>query len=115
PRAETNGARVANREWLTGELARILATKGTEAWVALLGQADVPCGPVNTVDRMLDDPHVAGLDLITTFDRGAGETRVVGSPLHFSGAQRRRPQPPPALGEHTESVLRELLDLGPSQ
>jgi crotonobetainyl-CoA:carnitine CoA-transferase CaiB-like acyl-CoA transferase len=114
PRAETNVARVANREWLTAELARILATKGTEAWVALLGQADVPCGPVNTVDRILDDPHVAGLELITTFDRGAGETRAVGSPLHFSGAQRRRPVPPPALGQQTDDVLRELLNLGPA-
>jgi glutaryl-CoA transferase len=115
PRAETNRDRVTNHEWLTAELVRVIGTKGTETWVALLDQADVPCGPVNTVDRILDDPHVAGLDLFATFDRGAGETRVVGSPLRFSGAQRRQPMPPPSLGEHTESLLAEVLDLDAAQ
>jgi CoA:oxalate CoA-transferase len=77
-----------------------------------LRASDVPCGPVNTIDRILDDPHVTGLDLVSTFERGDSITRIVGSPLRFSGTDRRRPMPPPTLGEHTDSVLSELLGLG---
>jgi crotonobetainyl-CoA:carnitine CoA-transferase CaiB-like acyl-CoA transferase len=115
PRAARNPERVANRTWLTAELTAVLAAETTDAWVSRLRAADVPCGPVNTIDRILDDPHVADLDLVTTFVRDSRETRVVGSPLRFSGTERRSPWPPPTLGEHTSAVLDEVLGLDPDE
>jgi crotonobetainyl-CoA:carnitine CoA-transferase CaiB-like acyl-CoA transferase len=110
-RAATNRDRVANRDWLTGELGRHITDRPTDDWVAILRAADVPCGPVNTIDRILEDPHVAELGLITTLHRGAGDTRVVGSPLRFSASRRTEPLSPPALGEHSADVLADLLRL----
>jgi len=114
-RAESNGARVANREWLTAELSRVLLERGTDEWIARFRAADVPSGPVNTIDRILDDPHVAALGLVTSFPRSGGETRVVGSPLHFSDHRRLDPIPPPQLGEHTDEILRTLLGMTDEQ
>jgi crotonobetainyl-CoA:carnitine CoA-transferase CaiB-like acyl-CoA transferase len=113
PRAATNRDRVANRAWLTAELAAVIGNRTTDEWVEALRAADLPCGPVNTIDRILDDPHVTGLDLITGFVRGEHTIQVVGSPLRFSGSPRRAPVPPPRLGEHTDSILGELLGLEP--
>jgi crotonobetainyl-CoA:carnitine CoA-transferase CaiB-like acyl-CoA transferase len=114
-RARTNGDRVANRRWLTEELAAVIGRRTTAAWVIALRAADVPCGPVNTVDAALDDPHTQGLDLITSFQRDGNVMRLVGSPLRFSDQPRRSPLPPPRLGEHTDAVLAELLQLSPEE
>jgi crotonobetainyl-CoA:carnitine CoA-transferase CaiB-like acyl-CoA transferase len=112
PRVATNGRRVEHRAWLTETIAAIIAPFETDALVARLRAADVPCGPVNTIDRILDDPHVAGQGLITRF-RWADETlRVIGSPLQFSGSAADEPLPPPRLGQDTEAVLSDLLGLG---
>jgi formyl-CoA transferase len=113
PRAATNRDRVANRAWLTAELAAVICSRATDEWVEALRAADLPCGPVNTVDRILSDPHVTGLDLITRIERGEHTFQVVGSPLRFSGSRRRDPVPPPRLGEHTDAILEELLGLEP--
>ena len=79
----------------------------------LVVRADLSAeGAGDTIDRILEDDHVKGLDLVTTFQRETRETRVVGSPLRFSGTRRRSATPPPEIGEHTESVLGELLGLG---
>jgi crotonobetainyl-CoA:carnitine CoA-transferase CaiB-like acyl-CoA transferase len=115
PRAMTNGDRVANRAWLTDELATVLRGRTTSAWVVALRAADVPCGPVNTVDAALDDPHTQALELITSFDRGGEAMRILGSPLRFSNEPRRSPIAPPRLGEHTDAVLMELLQLSPEE
>lgn len=110
-RTRTNRDRVANRRWLTERLAATLRTRTTDAWIQDLRAADVPCGPVNTIDRILEDPHVAAQDLITSFTRDGAETRVVGSPLRFSGHSVGPPSPPPRLGQDTDSVLGDLLGL----
>jgi crotonobetainyl-CoA:carnitine CoA-transferase CaiB-like acyl-CoA transferase len=115
PRATRNGDRVANRPWLTNELATIIRSRTTSTWVAKLRAADVPCGPVNTVDAVLDDPHTQALDLISSFERDGKAMHLVGSPLRFSGEPRRAPIPPPRLGEHTNAVLTELLQLSPEE
>ncbi len=115
PRARTNGDRVANRQWLTEELAGVLAGRSTASWIETLRAADIPCGPVNTIDAALDDPHTRGLDLITAFERDGRSMSVVGSPLRFSDQPRRSPLAPPRLGEHTDAVLGELLEMTPEQ
>jgi crotonobetainyl-CoA:carnitine CoA-transferase CaiB-like acyl-CoA transferase len=115
PRAATNSDRVANRAWLTAEIATALRTRTTDAWIDRLRAADVPCGPVNSIDRIFEDPHVAGLGLVTSFPRGGREIDVVGSPLRFSGSERRPPVAPPTLGQHTDEVLTDLLGLSATE
>ena len=106
PRFATNRDRVAARAELMALLEARLAERPTTTWIDALRAADVPCGPVNTVGAILDDPQVTGSGLIRTLEREAGPVPVIGSPLRFASG----PLPasaPPRLGEHTDELLRE--------
>ena len=106
PRFRQNRERVANRADLMAVLEPVLRGGRTDDWVAILRAADVPCGPVNTVDRILEDPGVRDSGLLRTIKRDAGPIRVVGSPLRFGTGDFPATEPP-ALGQHTRSVLAE--------
>ena len=101
-----NGDRVANRGELMTIIEPTLASRPTAAWVEVLQAADIPCGPVNTIEQILADPAVADSGLIRELDRDAGPVRVIGSPLRFASG----PLPasaPPRLGQDSRAVLRE--------
>lgn len=89
-------------------LEPILARRTTDEWIESLRGADVPCGPVNTLDRILTDPHVVESGLIRELEGTGTPVQVIGSPLAFdSGSFPVRP--PPELGAHTDA---ELVSLG---
>jgi formyl-CoA transferase len=105
-RFATNRDRVRHRDRLMAVLEGALLTRGTDEWVEVLRAADVPCGPVNTVDRVLADPQVAEGGLVRELERPSGPVRVIGSPLRFEAGPLPA-TPPPALGEHTDAILRD--------
>jgi crotonobetainyl-CoA:carnitine CoA-transferase CaiB-like acyl-CoA transferase len=107
PRFATNRDRVANRGPLMALLEPILASRPTAELVEVLRAEDIPCGPVNRVDQILEDPHVLTQGLIREIDRPAGPIRVVGSPLRFDSGPFAA-SPPPALGADTDAELRQL-------
>jgi crotonobetainyl-CoA:carnitine CoA-transferase CaiB-like acyl-CoA transferase len=83
-----------------------------DEWVELLLSFGVPAGPINDVGTILDDPHIQQRELIqqTTLDNG--ETlRFVASPLKLSQTPTETRLPPPALGQHTAEILRDILNL----
>ncbi len=105
-RFATNPERARNREALGVIIEPILASGSTAQWVERLRSADVPCGPVNSIGQLLDDPQVAATNLVRTIERAGGPIDVVGSPLRFDSG----PLPataPPALGADTDAVLAE--------
>jgi crotonobetainyl-CoA:carnitine CoA-transferase CaiB-like acyl-CoA transferase len=104
PRFARNSGRVAHRVELIAIIEAILASRPTEPWVELLRQADVPCGPVNSIEQVLADPQVAAARVVQTIERPAGPIRVVGSPLRFDGGPLPA-GPPPRLGQDTRAVL----------
>ena len=112
PRFATNAARVTHRTDLIPELARTIATRTTETWMTLLETVGVPCGPINDLAHLFDDPQVRarGLARPFTFDDGAA-TRLVGNPVRFASAQTTSDRPPPRLGADTDDVLRRVLEL----
>lgn len=71
--------------------------------------AGVPCAPVNTVDRTIDDPAIRHRDMIVEVQHGEEKFKMIGNPLKFSGHPPREYQGPPRLGEHTEEILVDLL------
>src|SRR5512134_2553061 len=84
--------------------------------IAKLDAADVPVGPVNDVAEILADPHVRARKLVGSFDyAGVGEFKALAIPYKFLGWDNPQIGKPPALGEHTESVLAELLGLSSEQ
>lgn len=114
-RFATNPDRVANREALIADLEKVFAEKTTDEWLAALQAADVPCGPVSTLPDLFDGveppPGVEMLEL--TASTGAAY-RTVGPTAQMAG-RRRDLKAAPLVGEHTDEVLRELLELNTQQ
>jgi crotonobetainyl-CoA:carnitine CoA-transferase CaiB-like acyl-CoA transferase len=105
-----NTDRHAAREELVPVLERRLRERTTDEWVEALRAADVPCGPVNTVDDVLRDPHVLHRGMVVDSGRphpGAGHHRLVGNPVKTGSADRY--EPAPLLGEHNGDVYGGLL------
>ena len=106
----TNSARVTNRAALTPILAGVMARKTTQEWVAQLDAAGVPCGPINTIVEVFDDPQVKARGTRIEMQHATGgKAPLVASPMKFSGTPIEYRVPPPMLGQHTEEILAQAL------
>lgn len=108
PRFTDNAARVANRATLVPVLeARVVQLAKAEV-VRRLHEANVPVGPILSLDEVFADPAVRHLGLISEVDHPvAGRFRVAGIPVRMDGTPPSVRRPPPLLGEHTDEVLAE--------
>ncbi len=64
----TGPSTLENKKERIAVIQEVFLTKGTEEWMKLLVEADVPCGPVNTLDKALADPQVAATDMVVTIE-----------------------------------------------
>jgi formyl-CoA transferase len=110
PDYATTEARTKNRKAILARIAEIMRRHPNDYWVEVLNKAGVPCGPINTIDKVFADPQVQHLGIATPVDHPKyGPQKVVGQPIHLS----RYPQPEklrhtPEPGEHTEEILKNL-------
>jgi crotonobetainyl-CoA:carnitine CoA-transferase CaiB-like acyl-CoA transferase len=113
PRFATNALRLQHREVLVNLVSGLTRKHPTRYWVDGLEAAGLPCGPVNTIDRVFDDPHVRhrGMRIAMAHPTG-GDAPLIGSPLKLSDTPVSYRRPPPTLGQHTDEVLEQLLGLG---
>ena len=110
PRFATNPERVRNRAILVPRVAELIAQRSKANWITTLEQAGVPCGPINTLDEVFEDPQVIARGLRVDLPHPTAEmVKLVGSPVRMSGTPAQAVRHPPLLGEHTDSVLREVL------
>ena len=108
----SNGKRVENRVEMTRMLQEIFLTKTTKEWVALLEEAGVANGPINTIAQVFEEPQVIARKVKIELDHAvAGKIPLVASPMRFSGTQIEYKQAPPTLGQHTDEVLGGLLKM----
>jgi crotonobetainyl-CoA:carnitine CoA-transferase CaiB-like acyl-CoA transferase len=115
-RFATNSNRVANREALYALLEELTPRKTLDEWVEGLSALGVPSGAVNTLDRVFHDPQIVHRDMKVTMaypESKDGTIKVIGNPVKFSETKVAYDRPPPHLGEHTDDVLAELLELTP--
>ena len=113
PRFATNKQRVANRAELIPLIRQATVFKTTAEWVAALELAGVPCGPINDLAQMFQDPQVLARGLAVNLPHPlAGSVPQVASPIRLSETPVEYRHAPPLLGEHTEAVLGDLLGLG---
>ena len=111
-RFHTNALRTENHESLFPILAEIMCRRTTDAWVEALEEVGVPCGPVNTVDKVANDPQVLARDMIAEVEHEVtGTVQIPGIPIKLSETPGQIDAPAPNLGEHTSEVLIDLLGL----
>ena len=111
-RFHTNAARTEHHEELFPILAQIMRQRSTGQWVAALEDIGVPCGPVNTVDKVASDPQVLAREMIVEVEHEkTGTIGIPGVPIKLSKTPGRVDAPAPNLGEHSEEILSELLGM----
>ena len=109
-RFASNEARVNNRIELTAALASVMSQRTTAQWVGLLEDAQVPCGPINTLDQVFADPQVAARGAVERVTRADGQSiKLAANPVRMSATPPATRAAPPLLGQDTDAVLRELL------
>ncbi len=102
--------RIVHRQELYQILAEIFLTRAVDEWMEVLRHEDVPSAPVNTLDRVMKDPQLLHRNMVIEVGHPAGGSfKAVGNPVKAEGAKEVFHHPP-ALGEHTEEILRGLLD-----
>ena len=110
PRFSKNSDRVRHRDVLVPLLEELMRLRSKQDWLSSLEAAKVPCGAINNLAEVFDDPHVKSRAMVHTWERiGTGSVNLVASPMKLSATPVRSDLAPPLLGQHTEEVLRELL------
>ncbi|MDX2203082.1 MAG: CaiB/BaiF CoA-transferase family protein [Hyphomicrobiaceae bacterium] len=109
PAYATGKLRSDNRDALNADLARHFAAATTQEWVDRLNAAGVPCGPINTVDKVFEDPQVRHLGIVedVATDDARGTLHLLAQPVRLSRTPSRIVAPPPERGQHTDEILRE--------
>lgn len=116
PRTADGTARATHADFILPIIEGWLADKTRAQAVALLGDHGVPAGPVYTAEDIFSDPHIAARNMLVTVDDPiAGPRQYARSPIHLSSAPEILASPAPGLGEHTRSVLQELLGYDESE
>ena len=108
-RFKTNKDRVSAHDELRPLLVERLKTRPAAEWLSKLKEAGVPCGGVRDLDELFSDPQIIERAMVVALDHpAAGLIRQLGVPIKLSDTPGAVRTPPPLLGEHTETVLREL-------
>ena len=116
PRYSTNADRVKNRAEITRLLDEVFSRRTTRAWVDLLDAAGVPTGPINSVAEVFREPQAVARGLKIELDHAtAGKIALVASPMRFSQTPITYDLAPPALGQHTDEILRDMLGMSDAQ
>ncbi len=109
PRFLTNTDRMKNLDALVALINARLAAKTVREWILLLETEGVPCGPINSIAQMLDDPQTRAREMVVELEHPrAGRTRALGLPIKLSATPGKVARPAPLFGQHTREVLAEF-------
>ncbi len=110
PRFATNAARTAHVNELAIIFNDLFRHKTIAEWLQILEAEGIPCAPINTVDKVISDPHIISREMIVEIDHPiAGKTKIPGIPVKLSATPGAIHSPAPTLGQHTTEILQEIL------
>jgi formyl-CoA transferase len=116
PRFSTNPGRVKNRAILVPIVQEIVRQRPRGDWIEALEAAGVPCGPINNMQEVFENPQVRHRGMRVDIPHPAGVAcPTVASPMRFSATPVTYDVPPPLLGQHTREILGEVLGLGAAE
>ncbi len=107
----TNIERTENLEILIPLLEELFLTKNATEWIELIEESGVPCGPINTIEKVMNDKQVHARNMIVEVDDDmAGTIKIAGNPIKMSSIpEETKRDPVPKLSEHTNEVLCKYL------
>lgn len=112
PRFATNHDRAARQTDLVPMLATVLRTQTVAHWHAAFDAANVPSGPINGFREVFEDPQIRHREMVVNVPHASlGSVPLVANPIRFSETPVSYTLAPPQVGEHTETVLAEVLGL----
>lgn len=112
PRFATMEDRRRNREALDAIIEAFTSRRTVEEMSTLLDRHDIPNAPILGVKEALAQPHAAARDMLVMAEHQTlGSIPIVGRSVKFSGVSQQPLRAPPVLGQHTDEILRELLDI----
>ncbi|GAB4065241.1 CoA transferase [Ancylobacter sonchi] len=107
-----NSERVRNRAALDALIENVMLARLADSWIADLQAAGIPCGRINSVaEALAAEQSVATGMVLDVMHNTAGAFRSIGIPMQLSRTPARLRRPPPSLGEHTDSVLAQVLGM----
>lgn len=108
-RFATASGRNINRDELIPQLQEALLIKTADEWLTIFQENNIPCGPINTLDKVFEDKQVLERQMVQEVEHPqVGMVKLLGSPIKLSDTPVTIERHPPLHGEHTEEVLLEL-------
>lgn len=108
-RFRTNADRMANRSALLEIVNEVTKTETVDHWIEIINAAGCPCGRVQNLEEVFNDPQVLSQEMVLEADQpGYGRVKMTGFPVKLSDTPAKLHRPAPKLGEHTEEVLGAL-------
>ena len=103
-----------NRDALEAIISRATSFHSKAHWLEGLKKLGVPCGPVNTVPEVFEDPQIRHREMEISMDHpltGDSKMKLIGNPIRYSETQVSYRNPPPMLGQHNREILKDWLEL----
>ena len=112
----SNKERVRNRAILIPIIEKNMMQKSSDEWLQILDEENIPCGPINTIDKVFANEQIQHRGMQLKMEHPvAEEISMVANPIQFSKTPNKYDRPPPLLGEHTDEILTELLDMNEAE
>ena len=109
PEWQSQKGRSNDRKAINAAIADVTQHQPADHWIELFEGAGIPCGPINTIDRVFADPQVQHLRIARPVEHHKlGTEHLVASPLNISGISKDIRTPTPDAGAHTAEVLTGL-------
>ena len=100
--------RSKNRDAVNAALEKHTVKYNSEELIAMFNDSGVPCGPINTIDKVFDDPQVKHLNLRHPVEsKTLGKMDILAQAVNFSRFEPKTGMATPERGEHTDDVLKE--------
>ena len=108
PEWKTTAGRSKDRARVNAAVSEVTKTQSSEWWIEKLEEAGIPCGPVNDIKDVFDDPQVKHLEMaMPMHHRKRGDITIVANPLNIEGLETGVYRDVPELGEHGAEILAE--------
>ena len=105
-RFKDNNSRMINLEALAPILQEELLKKTSNDWIKIFDEKGLPCGPINSITEMHNDPHTLDRKMVIEVDnKKAGKSKAIGMPIKFSDTNANTEIGAPNFGQHTDEIL----------